>query len=241
MKRQLGLQLYTLRKETQTELAEALRQAACNGYTGVEFAGFYDLPAEALAGLLRETGLTAYGAHIELDTLENETPRMARFLQGIGCRNAVIPYADLSDEERLQKQISRMNALLPVLKAQGIRLLYHNHTQEFIPVDGQKPIDRLLRETGVLLELDTFWAHTAGEDVCAFMRKHRSRVALVHLKDGDGGKPCAIGEGSVPCRRFYDLARELNVMHVIVENDNPSPDGYRDIARSMCHIVEHFV
>lgn len=240
MKRQLLLQLYTLREELKQDFAATLEKVARVGYTGVEFAGFGDLSAERISALLKENGLTVCSAHIGIDELETKTDQVLSYLNAIGCRNAVIPNYTFQSKSDIDALASRVNALMPRVKAAGLNLVYHNHVPEFEAVEGVRPIDVLLSDTQTMLELDTFWAHTAGENVAAFMRKHRARISIIHLKDGTNATPCAIGEGTAPCKRFYDLARELNIPHILVENDFPSPDGIEDITRSMRYITQHF-
>ncbi len=240
MKRQLLLQLYTLREETKQDFASTLKNVARLGYTGVEFAGFGDLSAERISALLKENALTVCSAHIGIDEVETKTDQVLSYLNTIGCRNAVIPYYTFQKKSDINTLVARINGLMLKVKAAGLNLVYHNHVPEFEATHGVRPIDVLLRDTETMLELDTFWAHTAGENVPAFMRKHRARISIIHLKDGTDGKPCAIGEGTAPCKRIYDLARELNIPHILVENDFPSPDGFEDIARSIHYIRENF-
>lgn len=240
LKRQLALQLYTLREDTKQGFDAMLEQVAKLGYSGVEFAGFGDQSADEILVLLSKYNLFACSAHIGIDELETQTEQVLKYLKQIGCRNAVIPYATFQSQSDMDTLASRINALLPKVKAAGLNLVYHNHTAEFETLDGVRPIDILLRDTQVMLELDTFWALTAGEDVPAFMRTNRARISIIHLKDGTDGKPCAIGEGTAPCKRIYDLARELNISHIIVENDFPTPSGLEDIERSMRYISKNF-
>ncbi len=240
MKQQLALQLYTVREEAGRDFAATLKQVALVGYTAVEFAGFFDIPAAEMAALLAQNRLTACGAHIGIDILERQTGEMVQYLTAIGCRNAVIPYATFANAQDVDVMVSRIKSLLPKIKAAGLNLLYHNHAQEFEAIDGVKPIEAFLHRTEVMLELDTFWAHSAGEEVLEFMRKNRARIAIVHLKDGTGTSPCAIGEGAAPCKRIYDLSKELNIQHIVVENDAPLPSGIEDATRSIQYITHNF-
>ncbi|MFA9380791.1 MAG: sugar phosphate isomerase/epimerase family protein [Acetanaerobacterium sp.] len=240
MKKQLGVQMYTLRGETEKDFAGTLAQAAAAGYAAVEFAGFGSISAKEMAALLKENGLRVSGAHIPIDELESHLDEIAEYLKIIDCRHVVIPVAHFEQRSDIDGLIVKINALMPKIRKAGLILAYHNHAKEFEKVDGVRPIDALLEDSQVMLEIDTFWAHTAGEDISSFLRRNRARIALVHLKDGTDGKPCAIGEGTTPCKRIYDLAKELNFSHIIVENDAPEPNGIDDITRSMHYIIEHF-
>ena len=72
-----------------------------------------------------------------------------------------------------------------------------------------------------------------GVQTCA-LPIYRERIGLLHLKDGSrDGHPCAIGEGEADIRAVLEAARDMGAEWVIVENDNPVPDGFSDVARSM--------
>ena len=74
------------------------------------------------------------------------------------------------------------------------------------------------------------------------MREHRERIGLLHLKDGNAeGIPCAIGEGCNPVQPILDAAKELGMEWVIIENDDPVPDGLSDMKRSIDHLKQRYV
>ncbi|SDN75839.1 sugar phosphate isomerase/epimerase family protein [Acetanaerobacterium elongatum] len=239
IRRQLGLQLYTLRDEAEKDFENMLRQASQVGFTSVEFAGFGGIPAKEMEKLLNRYGLTPCGAHIGLEELEQHLAETAAYNKSIHNKVIVIPYAEMHTRADIDALVKRINAVLPKVRQLGLTLCYHNHVQEFEIIDGIRAIDELLTKTEVQLELDTFWAFTAGEDVAEFMRKNRMRITQIHLKDGTGGYPAAIGRGTAPCKRVYQLAKELNILNII-ENDNPIPDGLTDISYSYNHICVNF-
>ncbi|MEG0013266.1 MAG: hypothetical protein RR618_04020 [Cellulosilyticaceae bacterium] len=58
--------------------------------------------------------------------------------------------------------------------------------------------------------------------------------------DGIAGKPCAIGEGDALVEEVLNVARELGFEWLIVENDNPMPNGLEDITRSIKNIQDRY-
>ena len=58
-----GLQLYSVRDITGTDLAGALKAVADLGYSFVEFAGFFGHNAEDVKKMLDDNGLTVSGTH----------------------------------------------------------------------------------------------------------------------------------------------------------------------------------
>ena len=62
--RDVGLQLYSLHEYTEKDFCGTVEKVAKMGYKGVEFAGYGGLKPGAVAQLLKDNGLTAYGSHI---------------------------------------------------------------------------------------------------------------------------------------------------------------------------------
>ena len=58
-----GLQLYSVRDITGTDLAGSLEQVAALGYRFVEFAGFFGHSAEDVKNMLDKNGLAVSGTH----------------------------------------------------------------------------------------------------------------------------------------------------------------------------------
>ena len=56
---------------------------------------------------------------------------------------------------------------------------------------------------------------------------------LIHIKDGIDGSPKALGEGQNDLKAIVKATKEIGLEWLILENDNPSPDGLSDITRSM--------
>ena len=115
----------------------------------------------------------------------------------------------------------------------GITLAYHNHSHEFEPLpDGVRHIDHIAGFCK--LEPDTYWVYNSRVDPYQYLKDHAQDVALVHLKDGDeNGNPCAIGEGKNDILGILRASAEIGVEWVVVENDDPTPDGLSDVQRSI--------
>lgn len=237
-----ALQLYSIRDcyHNGEELISALKKLKELGFDGVEFAGFCDLSAERVKEALDEIGLTPVSCHEGVDRLENDIDEILEFNSAIGNHNvacAYSPTANQADMDRLERVMK-----IAAEKAQkyGIRMLYHNHSHEFDPLpDGRRPID-LIKEF-CDLEPDTYWVFNSRVDPYEFLKENAAHVGLVHLKDGDmEGHPCSIGEGSNHIQEILDASREIGAQWVILENDDPVPDGLTDVARSMKNLKEKY-
>lgn len=237
-----ALQLYTVREHCRTgeELLSTLKAVRSAGYDGVEFAGTCGLQAENLKAALCELGLTAVAAHQGPEDLENRLEELLTYHRTLGSRALVCAYAPTGTRDE-REQLERLLIRAKQSAAEyGLDVMYHNHSHEFeMGPDGSCPLDEIGQCCP--LELDTYWAFHSGRDVSEYMRENADRIGLLHLKDGDTlGTPCAIGEGCNDIQGILDAAKELNMEWIIVENDDPVPDGLSDMARSIKNLKERY-
>ena len=123
-----GLQMYSVRDLTRKgEMKEALRRVSEMGYKFVEFAGFFDIPAEQIKEWLDEYGLEAYCTHVDLDNLEETIA----YHKAIGCKHIVLPGTSWKTAEDMENNIKMLNDAQKRLAEEGMTLGYHNHSSEF--------------------------------------------------------------------------------------------------------------
>lgn len=230
----IALQLYTVRDacETREDFLQALKEIKKQGYDGVEFAGYHDMTAQELKAVLKEIGLTAVASHESWDRLENNLDEILEYNHELGNKNIVCAYSPADNEENLQKLQKILQSAAKAARKFGMNVFYHNHSHEFVPVNGKIPLDGI--KESCILELDTYWVFNAKINVKSYMKANAPRIGLVHLKDGGlNADPCAIGEGKNDIQGIIDATKELGLEWLIVENDNPQPDGLSDTARSI--------
>ena len=238
-----GLQLYSIRDLAEKDLTEAIRTAARIGYKGIEFAGFFGLPAQTVRDTMVEAGVTAWGTHTSVEELtEEHLEETIAYHQAISCKLIIIPGAELYTLAHLEGFARVVNAALPRLTEAGITLAYHNHSHEFFPNDdGIVIYDWLLEHTSLKLEVDTFWAFNAGKEPIALLDQLGDRVVAVHLKDGipsaewqhATGTP--LGQGKAPVRAVRDYALAHGQL-VVVESETLQPDGPTEAAKCMAYL-----
>lgn len=233
-----GLQLYSVRDVTGTDLAGAMKTVAALGYSFVEFAGFFGHSAEAVKAMLDETGLAVSGTHTGWQELTDDAiDATIAYHQIIGNKNIIIPGADLSTRDRLDDLIALINRAQPKLAAAGIALGYHNHAHEFLPTAYGAYIHRELEEkTEVEFEIDTYWAYVAGQDPVAMLERLKHRMRVIHLKDGtQDGHGKALGEGSAPVLTVRQKALELGLT-MVVESETCDPTGPEEVGRCIRYL-----
>ena len=85
------------------DMEGTLRHVAKLGYEGVEFAGYYGMPADKLKGLLDELGLKAFGSHISLQRFREDFQGELDYLKTIGAKYAICPYVGAEERESVEQ------------------------------------------------------------------------------------------------------------------------------------------
>lgn len=198
-----------------------LRKIADMGYEGVEFAGYYHLDGATLRGMLDDCGLRCAGAHVGLNALEGDAfEDTVAINKTLGNDRLIVPGHNLSNMSEL---IDRLNAAHARAKKHGMRLGFHNHTDEFVIEDGVTRFERMLTETpsDFLAQVDIGWATCAKQDVPAFLRKFSDRIETVHVKEHHpDNHVAAVGEGAVKWPALFDiLEQETVIKWYIIEQE----------------------
>lgn len=226
-----GLQMYSVRDVTETDLRGALEQVAALGYENVEFAGFFGHSGEEAAGWLKELGLRASGTHTGLDALEKDFDGVVRCHKALGCDLVIVPYADAKTADEADALTAKMSGFQKRLAAEGLRLGYHNHAHEFKPIEGGPSLmERFFTQTDLLLQLDTFWVYAAGENPVRWMERVAAagRLPVIHIKDGFAdGEGMPLGKGTAPVKAVYQKAVALDVP-MVVESETLTPSGMEE-------------
>ncbi len=214
----IALQLYSIREDcAERGLPAVLEEVAQMGYDGVEFAGYHGMSAKALRAELDKNGLKVAGTHTKLpDLLGDALLPTLDFNREIGNRYVICPglpeeYRDSLDA--WEKTAGLFNELSEKLAAHDMMVGYHNHTHEFVPIDGVLPWDVFYGNTRkeVIMQLDTGNALAGGMDVAPFIEKYPNRSITVHLKERalEGDTKAVIGDGDVNWSEIFRLCEEI--------------------------------
>lgn len=221
-----GVQLYSVRDITGSSMGEALSGVAQQGYSFVEFAGFFGIGAQEISAMLKEYGLKVSGTHTGLAELLEKTEETIAYHKQIGNINIFVPYAELDTQQKLDAFIENINTVQKKLKHSGICLGYHNHAHEFKQnTDGSVAFEQLIYRTELDLEIDTFWAYAAGIDPVKLLDRLHHRVPVIHIKDGyENGEGMPLGMGTAPVKAVYQAAVKYGIP-MVVESETLKPSG----------------
>lgn len=226
----IGLQLYTIRDQMDSNFDYALRQVAEIGYREVEFAGLFDKSPKKVAQIMGKLGLTSPSSHFAHARLRSSLSAVVDEAQALGNEFVVCPSIDardLTNADAWRRIAAEFNKFGDSLQRVGLKFAFHNHDVEFRPLPtGELGYDILLAECDpkfVKMELDLYWITKAGRDPVAYFAKWPGRFPLVHMKDMTGsGAMANVGQGSIDWGRILAKRREAGVEHFYVERDNPS-------------------
>jgi sugar phosphate isomerase/epimerase len=247
-KKQMGLQLYSLRDEIPASGLEAvLKKIKAAGYTNVEFYGydpsnqyFKHSPADAMK-MLKDNGLVSKSSHCMVNLLEGEGQKAIDAALAIGNEYLVIPWLPPEMRKSMddyKKLVEYMNKAALLCKKNKLRLAYHNHEFEFEKFGGtQSAYELMLKECDKSLidfEMDLYWVFFAGQNPLTLFKKYPGRFKMWHVKDmdkTDRTKNAAIGAGSINFKPIFANAALSGLKYFYVEQESfstPTDDAIKD-------------
>ncbi|MFF5672767.1 sugar phosphate isomerase/epimerase family protein [Streptomyces hygroscopicus] len=260
----LSVQLYSVRQALGHDQDGTLARLAGLGLRNVEVFDFVHRAGE-LAEALDRHGLSARTGHAVLlsppahsaegtapaPTLEETFSAAGR----LGLEMVIdpfVPAARWSDEKEIARTAALLNEAAAVAADHGIRVGYHNHSQEFVhSFHGVDAFDLFAGQLDpeVVLEIDVFWAAAGGYDVVALLERLGSRVRALHIKDGpivedpfSSGAPldpatlCQVppGQGRVPLDAA--LAAAPHATYAVIEFDHYGGDIFEGIGAAVGYL-----
>jgi sugar phosphate isomerase/epimerase len=213
-----GIELYSVREELKKDPAGTVRAVAQMGYQGVEFyAPYFDwteAQAKQMRTLLDDLGIRCFSTHNESSNLSPDKIGRARDLNLIlGSKYVVVASSDPKPGLDGWKTVAdALNAAAGHLESSGLKAGYHNHKREFVPVENQRPIEILAKNTkaSVMLQLDVGTCLEAGSDPVAWIRANPGRIRSLHLKDWspepEKGYKVLFGEGAAEWNNIFEAA-----------------------------------
>lgn len=247
MKKSIGLQLYSLRDSMQNNPVKTVEEVGRIGYAFVEPAGYHqgkfygETPAEFKA-LVEKNGMTVLSSHCGLAIPDSahwdaamawwDTCIAAHAEAGVSYM--VQPFMDSVGYQTiagLQRYCDYFNAIGEKCLAKGIRFGYHNHSEEFKPVEGQVIYDYMLQHTDsakVFFQMDLWWIQEGGANAVDYFKKYPKRFVSWHVKDsleiGDSGK--------MDFKTIFENADLAGMKYYVVEQEAFAGTPYDGVKKS---------
>lgn len=236
----LALQLYSVRVDMERDYRQTLERVAKLGFQGVEFAGFFDIPAHEMKKTLSDNNLLVAGSHTSYEQLTTHLDEVMEYNHILGNKNIICPYCEFPDQNTLDSIIEQFQMIGTRLKKEGFSFHYHNHKHEFAKLSGEFVFDLLfssLLDAAILSpELDVYWAYCGGVDPVTYINKYADSIELLHLKDGTKEKDTSIGYGEVAIKDVLSAAQNTNIKWMIVEDETPYPESFFSVERGIHYL-----
>lgn len=259
----VGIQLYSIRDAMAADVPGSLKKVSDMGYKNLELADysngkFYGYAPREFKKMVNDLGMDIISSHTQVEaegiTIDNAR-KMADDHAELGVKYCVQPWINEEDRniETYKKMIADWNEVGRIMKDVGIQFGYHNHNFEFVETNGVVPYyDIFMIEMDpdlITMEIDTYWATKAGQDVVEMFKKYPGRFQLFHFKDmTEQGAPfyevikddiTSVGEGLIDFKRIYDARETAGMKYLFVEDDNQgNGKPFEGIETSINNIIE---
>ncbi|TAL73293.1 MAG: sugar phosphate isomerase/epimerase, partial [Bacteroidetes bacterium] len=247
-KKNIGLQLYSIRDSIMRDVPGAIVKVGKMGYTFVEPAGydngkFYGMEPIAFKALCESNGLLIISSHTGqvLPDSANMEKSMAWWdacinaHAAVGVKYIIQPF--MGEEayrslDTLKRYCDYFNMIGVKCNAKGIRFGYHNHDKEFsTQLEGQTIYDVMLKNTDplkVVFEMDLYWTVEGGAKPVDYFNKYPGRFELWHIKDKK-----EIGAGNMDFTAIWAAAAKSGMKYGIVEVENYDFDEFTSCQKSI--------
>jgi len=244
----VGIQLYTVRKEMIGDPAGTLKKLAGIGFKELESArsekgNYYGLSPKEIRKIASDLGMKVRSGHVHVDkdwkkSLEEATETGQEYII-----SAVLPSAGQT-VGHYQESADEFNRLGEDCKKANLRFGYHNHQSEFEKVDGKVLYDILLERCDpnlVTLEMDLGWVVASGNDPMDYFNRFPGRFPLWHLKDVDlvQKKSVEFGKGKVDIPGLLKQAKKAGMRHYFVEQEDYAVNPFESMEYDFNYLRTH--
>jgi sugar phosphate isomerase/epimerase len=231
----IGLQVFSVREDSERDFKGTMEKIKNMGYNGVELFIPHSVDINYVREVLDEMNLPALTVHVPFDILVAETEKIVDTYRGVGCRYITI-YA-LKEKYRpgayfCADALANIRRIGGFCMEKGMTLLYHNFDFDFnIMPDGSFGLDYIFSSIPAELlqaELDICWLKVAGQNPVSYIEKYAMRVPMIHLKDFRAEDETQnisfefrpIGQGIQEIPAILTAAVASGVEWIVVEQDN---------------------
>ena len=261
-KKNIGLQLYSLRASFPKDVKGVLEQVSKAGFTEVETYGysvkngFFGTSLKEFKSILSASGLKNPSGHYDLGSLlkDGNTEVLKNTIEAANVldnKYITIPWLDESirksaDDYKIIAE--NMNKAAVICKESGLKLAYHNHAFEFITFGETNGYEILLKETDKKLvdfELDLYWVERSGNNPLHLFKEHPGRFSMWHVKDMDNNNKdwnTEIGNGTIDFKNIFAEAKLSGMKHFFIEHEtNYVPNPIESVSESCAYVIKNLL
>lgn len=253
-KKEMSLQLYSLRDSIKTNYDGVIKQVGEMGFTSIEAANygdgkFYGKTPEAFKADLEAAGLTALSSHTSKGLSEKElkskdySESMKWWDEAIAAHKAagmkyiVAPAMEVPKTlADLQTYCEYYNEIGKRCKENGMKFGYHNHAFEFVKIEDAVMYDYMIENTNpelVFFEMDVYWVVRGAASPVDYFNKYPGRFEILHLKDNK-----ELGQsGMVGFDAIFKNTDVAGVKYNIIEVEKYNFEPAESVKRSLDYLL----
>jgi sugar phosphate isomerase/epimerase len=232
----VGVELYSVREDCKNDFSGTIAAIAKMGYSGVEFAGYWNYSAKEIRNWLDADGIVACGSHTpsEMVLSPDKLQATIEFNQIIGNKFIIVPDMTGQTQEVWIEKAKKFNDLAAQLAPLGLSIGYHSHFHDFHPVEGALPWEIFGENTSpdVILQLDTSNCVDGGADPVAELKKFPGRTRSIHIKPNGGGPEAVIGEDKIDWPSVFEICETTGGTQWYVVEHETSKAPLETVART---------
>ncbi len=224
----IGIQLYTVRKEMLADATGTLKQLAALGIKQIESAAsekghYYGLTPKEMKQTCADFGMTLRSGHVHIDEKWQQTMNQAAEAGQEYLICSTLPSTGQT-ADNYKKVADIFNKAGEECKKLNIKFGYHNHGYEFESDKGEVLYDVLLSNTDAALvnmEMDLGWVIVGGKNPLDYFRNFKGRFPLWHLKDMNILKKesTEFGKGGLDIVQMFKHIKEAGMKYFFVEQE----------------------
>ena len=148
-----------------------------------------DNDVEDIKKWLKETGLQVTSIHAK------PTEEIVKKMAALGGKAVIWASTPFCNKEEAIEVAHILDEMAEMAEPYGIKIGYHNHSQEFYFDQGKCLLEHMLdNSTKCFSQLDCGWAMNGGMYPPYFIRKYKNRILSIHVKENSrvvGPRPSA--------------------------------------------------
>jgi len=244
-KKEIGLQLYSVRDAMKVDAKKTLKQVSEIGFKSLEAADYNDGKIYGMAPLefkkvVKDLGMKLTSAHLGGPNYTKEThkevmewwKKALEDHQVAGCKFMVKPsMPNVKTLDEMKMWCDYYNSIGEMTAASKIQFGYHNHSHEFEKLEGEIIYDYMINHTDpkkVFFEMDVYWVMRGGFKAVDYMNKFPDRFPVLHIKDEK-----EIGEsGQIDFKSIYETAYKNGLKDAYVEVERYNFDPIVSVKKS---------
>ena len=202
------------------------------GFDGVEL-----LPVD-LENSVEDIKKWADEYHLEIVSVHAEpTEEVVKKMAALGGKAVIWAGTPFNTKEEAIEVAHVLDEMAEMAEPYGIKIGYHNHSQEFFVDQGDTLLEWVLKNSSkCYFQLDCGWAQNGGCYPPTFIRKYKNRFVAIHVKEnskvqGPGPRPASRHEaqqqgGASPFANVKEMPlEERQKILEGFEARNNSPEG----------------